>query len=73
MKQSNKQCIFEDRECSFAQNGGGVFECTSPDDNSMPCKTVSPPGPRQSPYARAKARVYSTGNKWAIENFNATH
>ena len=22
---------------------------------------------------RTKARVYSTGNIWAIENFNATH
>lgn len=26
-----------------------------------------------SPYERTKAQVYATGNKWAIENFNATH
>lgn len=26
-----------------------------------------------SPYEMARARVYATGNKWAIENFNATH
>ena len=26
-----------------------------------------------SPYERAKAAVYATGNKWAIENFHATH
>lgn len=24
-------------------------------------------------YERRKAQVYATGNKWAIENFNATH
>lgn len=28
---------------------------------------------KPSPYERAKARVYATGNKWAIENWNATH
>jgi hypothetical protein len=27
----------------------------------------------QSPYERTRAKVYATGNKWAIENFNATH
>lgn len=26
-----------------------------------------------SPVARTKAKVYATGNKWAIENFNETH
>ena len=29
--------------------------------------------PYISPYERARAAVYATGNKWAIENFNATH
>lgn len=28
---------------------------------------------KQTPYERTKARVYATGNKWAIENFHATH
>ena len=28
---------------------------------------------RISPYERTKASVYATGNKWAIENWNATH
>lgn len=28
---------------------------------------------RQTPYERTRAAVYATGNKWAIENFNATH
>lgn len=26
-----------------------------------------------SAYERTKAQVYATGNKWAIENFHATH
>lgn len=26
-----------------------------------------------SPYERTRAKIYATGNKWAIENFNATH
>lgn len=26
-----------------------------------------------SPYERTRAMVYATGNKWAIENFNAVH
>lgn len=28
---------------------------------------------QMSPYEKTKARVYATGNKWAIENFEATH
>jgi hypothetical protein len=30
-------------------------------------------GPRMSVYERRRADVYATGNKWAIENFEATH
>ncbi len=26
-----------------------------------------------SPFERQEAAVYATGNKWAIENWNATH
>ena len=25
------------------------------------------------PYGRTRAQVMATGNKWAMENFNATH
>ena len=28
---------------------------------------------RATPYERTRAEVYATGNKWAIENFEATH
>lgn len=31
------------------------------------------PKRRQTPYERTKSEVYATGNKWAIENFHATH
>jgi len=34
-------------------------------------RTVKPM--KMSPYERTRAAVYATGNKWAIENFNATH
>jgi len=27
----------------------------------------------ESPYERTRSMVYATGNRWAIENFNATH
>lgn len=27
----------------------------------------------KSPQERLRDKVYATGNKWAIENFNATH
>lgn len=29
--------------------------------------------PRTTPQERVRASVYATGNKWAIENYNATH
>lgn len=28
---------------------------------------------RETPYERTRRAVYATGNRWAIENFNATH
>lgn len=33
------------------------------------CKQVR----RLTPYERTRALVYATGNRWAIENFEATH
>lgn len=27
----------------------------------------------ETPYERTRRQVYATGNRWAIENFNATH
>jgi hypothetical protein len=34
---------------------------------------VKKSAPRLSPYERTRRAVYATGNKWAIENFHATH
>lgn len=34
---------------------------------------VRHPSHCMSHYERTRAMVYATGNKWAIENFNATH
>lgn len=46
-------------------------------DNSFGCGTLwssdDKPQKRESAYDRTKAQVYATGNKWAIENFHATH
>ena len=36
-------------------------------------RAAATPAPRTSPYERTRAGVYATGNRWAIENFNATH
>ena len=39
-----------------------------------PCAGRETPGRRpRSAYERTRAQVYATGNKWAIENFHATH
>ena len=38
-----------------------------------PVKQKSEPRTRSTPYERTRAAVHATGNKWAIENFNATH
>lgn len=35
--------------------------------------TLVPHERKLSAYERTKAQVYATGNKWAIENFHATH
>lgn len=48
--------------------GGGrcrCAECESEQDSRDKCI--------ESPYERTRRAVYATGNKWAIENFNATH
>ena len=46
-------------------------------DNSFGCGVILTGGDnsprREDPYERTKRQVYATGNKWAIENFNATH
>ena len=66
------ECIFEKRTCGFAENNNGSFSCNCKSDDEMPCKNHYN-RPSVSLYERNRSRVYATGNKWAIENWNATH
>lgn len=50
-------------ECKREKKGQEVCEDYESDRFSRPA----------SPYERTKAKVYATGNRWAIENFHATH
>lgn len=53
--------------------GDGTQDCYG---CTYPCyknKKKEKPTQRMTPYERTRAAVYATGNKWAIENFNATH
>lgn len=34
---------------------------------------IMQPRRKATPLERTRAQVYATGNRWAIENFNATH
>ena len=48
--------------------GHGIYYCNSCEEK---CDTKNKIV--QSPYERTRNAVYATGNRWAIENFNATH
>lgn len=37
------------------------------------CQKEKVPSKRMTPYDKAYSRVLATSNKWAIENFKATH
>jgi len=47
--------------------------CDDEDKGVSVCEAFEKKVRRQTPYERTKAQVYATGNKWAIENFHATH
>ena len=55
-------------DCMIACSGGKVYH--GPQDLDKESKERAQ---RQSAYERTKAQVYATGNRWAIENFHATH
>jgi len=52
--------------------GKGVYLCECC-GHTMNEYNWDKPARRPTPYERTKAQVYATGNKWAIENFHATH
>jgi hypothetical protein len=41
------------------------------DDDRTPDPRLT--GRKPTPQERTRAQVYATGNKWAIENYEATH
>ena len=51
------------------------YDVCEDEDKGTICEAFEkcPKRRKMSPYERTKAAVYATGNKWAIENFNATH
>lgn len=55
---------------SLIYMGKDVYCC---DDCGQTVYGYKDRGRKPTPYERTKAQVYATGNKWAIENFHATH
>lgn len=41
--------------------------------NNCNCETESRDKYYETPFERNERRVYATGNRWAIENWKATH
>ena len=63
----------ENRKAKCPLGGDGTQDCYG---CTYPCqknKRKEKPQQRMTPYERTRAAVYATGNRWAIENFNATH
>ena len=60
-------------ECGFASDGYVVDHEAARGSRGVSEARISEPLRGLTPYERTKARVYATGNKWAIENFEATH
>ena len=60
-----KKCLAK-RECMD-------FRCNDYERDPNFTPSYESVGPRMTPYERTRAQVYATGNKWAIENFHATH
>ena len=58
------------KDCKYFNQCGDL-------SRTEPCKgrelDVTVSRVKGSLYERTKAQVYATGNKWAIENFHATH
>lgn len=79
-------CDDEDKGCSIcdAYEKGGEYmsdyvivpgrgKVSTKSSNSFFGMVNSSSQRKQTHYERTRDQVYATGNKWAIENFNATH
>ena len=67
----NKTMICDECGTKEALDAAGLTEGSSVREAIIQ-STRTRPRPA-TPYERTRAQVYGTGNKWAIENFNATH
>ena len=49
------------------------LESLKAEEHKQEVKTIKTHTRPLPPYERTRNAVYATGNRWAIENFNATH
>ena len=56
----------------FTFTGDGRVRIEQP-TGERPERRPEPQGRKLTPQERTRAQVYATGNKWAIENYEATH
>lgn len=66
-RKDNKTMICDECGIKEALDDAGITE------NNPKRKQILNTVHKASPYERTRAQVYATGNKWAIENFEATH
>lgn len=66
-RKDNKTMICDECGIKEALYDAGITE------NNPKRKQILNAVHKASPYERTRAQVYATGNKWAIENFEATH
>lgn len=57
----------------FTFTGDGRVTIEKPAEHRQQTETERPTGRKPTTYERTRAQVHATGNKWAIENFEATH
>lgn len=64
------------RECPYCHcnlDPGEICDCkVKVKEEDRPHRPMFAPRPMR-PYDRVRAQVHATGNRWAIENFEATH
>ena len=56
----------------FTFKGDGRVSVEQPADRRERTEQ-RPTGRKPTPQERTRAQVYATGNRWAIENYEATH
>lgn len=63
------------RECPYCHcnlDPGEICDCHKRPQKKAEAQARPMTRP-MSPYDRVRAQVHATGNRWAIENFEATH